>query len=78
MNLEALVGKKVKITRGMDEKGQEEHQVWIAGIIPVGTVGTVEKINNGMYHIVWDDPKHKAKNGFMYAATTSTDFLEEV
>jgi len=77
MNLKELLGKKVVITRGMKERHHEHHCMWVAGCVPIGAVGTVH-IEDNQYHIVWDDPKYKALEGYRYAITEDSDFIQRV
>lgn len=81
--LKNLIGRRVIVTRGMKEPGYENHQLWVAGLIPKGATGTIHcelarrcgQPDYPHYHVIWDDPALKAKKGYNYAITEDTDFL---
>jgi hypothetical protein len=56
MDRPVRIGDRVRVTRGFDN-GSREHasyQLWCAGRVPVGSVGTVRPYVEGMHQIVWD------------------------
>lgn len=76
-NLKEAVGQKVIVTKGMNEPGWEKAQLWCAGAVPVGSIGTIH-YGHPLYpgfHIVWDDPALEAKEGYTYAITKHSDFI---
>lgn len=59
------LGKKVKLIKGMSEPGRENEMVWIAGIVPVGSVGTLVR-TQPMVEIKWDDPELAPRKDYIY------------
>lgn len=77
---DSVIGKKVRLCRGMKEKNHFDHMMWCAGTIPIGAIGTIHKDEDNAiaFHIVWDNPEFKAKGRYVYGVTNPADFIELV
>ena len=69
---------KVKLIKGMEEKGHEDHMIWIAGTIPVGEIGKILwSEDKKMHHVIWDNDAYIAKAGYIYGIG-STENIEDL
>ena len=62
-----MIGKRVKVIKGMGEDEYAGFMLWIAGKVPVGSIGTLQKTrlsSHGQFHIEWDGIT--AKDGYLF------------
>lgn len=75
------VGDRVRVTRGYHRDSHEpaSHQLWCAGRVSVGSVGTVKSFCQGMLQIVWDRVR-SSREGLVFGVRDDDvpDWLELV
>jgi hypothetical protein len=59
-------GDRVRIIKGYKSDSSQEapYQLWCGGKVPVGAIGTIRRVHEGMMRIDFD--KHTPRDGFYF------------
>lgn len=71
IKLQEMVGRRVRLLTGDEDSfGRTDKGLWIAGDVPVGTIGTIQPFTRYLMQIVWDGIT--PKTDYVFGATDAT------
>ena len=76
-------GMRIRLIRGRKlypEQGTDDHEVFLAGKVPVGSVGTVKKRDRGLpFEVIWDGISSTVPDGYFgFGDSADGDMYEEI